>query len=535
MKQIFVSHGRDELVLARAVAEDLIRDGHSVSLSRDFPIDSAWKQAISASVAKADGYVLLISEKSSEFERFEWGAALQSRWQDEAKPLLPVLLDAEAPAFVVGLPAILAVADTPVEDLCADIRSAVSKASSLTADSHAEEEKMRLLPLPSDDSRSRLIERLDATIGALSEEKPDDEQLAEHRAALEIACSGQTDEKGRALANLNIGLIDLQLRDHYSALTHLNRALEICEEAGVEDYPNRVSILLPLAQAMEELNLYGDAQNALTSAAQIRAGEEGSEAPAVIAINHELGSLLVRAGDYGRAEPLLVETLKANRRALGDSHPRVEANELWLSLAREQLYGSCPQLDLLRARHPIERVMRVLGLGYTLMAVGDLVGARAALNRAVLLAESDDSIKSGFRASCWFYLGVTQLRFGDAEEAIVALAKASEYNVEPGFEEGWVVSRYHLGLAYRAGGDPDAAAEIFERVLADAAEVLGPGHRLLAETLYYLGLIHRDGGQLASAEIRLREAALLGAETFGADDPRVAKYSRALERLRAAA
>ncbi|MGB7686037.1 MAG: toll/interleukin-1 receptor domain-containing protein [Solirubrobacterales bacterium] len=522
-KKIFISHGVSAMQWAEELAAALQAADPDFVATRalDIPPGSDSAKWLRQAVQDSDVIVLLVVADSGGDDRYQWTEVLQEHWRDQAKPLVPVLLDgASPPPFLKGLSFLDAELDQPPGGVADWILARMEESSPASRVEHEI------------DTRTQLLKRLDASIAALSAEQPDEEELREHREALERSCGEELGVKELALAHLNIGLIDLELRDHPEALKHLHEALEICEAAAIEGYPNRVSILIPLSDTLAEMEEFNDALKRLREAAAIRAEEDGGESPGVIAIKQELGALLVRARNYSEAVEVLSHTLEVNQRELGPTHPRVEANKLWLSLAQEHLDSgeSSAGAEFLGVE-PVTRVTSLVGLGYLMIQSDDLCGAQAALGRAVQLADGDPQIPAPIQASCWFYNGVALCRTRQWKEAVEELRKAAEANKELHIDEGWAKSMFHLGTALRSRGDTDEAVRVLSEVLSAAGDIYGGRSSEVADGLYNLGLALRDKGEYEGARAKIEEAASMISALAGSYDPRVIKYRRILSRL----
>lgn len=540
-KTLFISHSADMRELAMGISSALMESDSNSNLSVLTAAEALdggnAGEAIRHVLGEADAVALIVTAETEPFAQYQWTEVLQSYWQDQSMRLLPVLVgDAEPPLFLQGLRSLAVEPDAEPAEPAEWIVSQL--AGDAGEPDPAEAPEVELLqpwvPRLADkfDTRSRLLRRLDATIATLSEEQPDEEELREHREQLMDSCKERHDPKELALAYLNIGVIDLELRDHDAALEHLGRALKICEaDPGGDGYPNRVSILIPLAATLAEMQQFAEALERLREAARIRAEADGSESRGVIAIKQELGAMLVRAREYEEAIDVLTHTLELNRRDLGRAHPRVEANELWLSLAQEKLDGGdSTTADRLLGIKPLTKVTSLLGIGYTMNQMDKLCEAQAALHRAVQLAE-DPQIPAPIRASCHYYNGVALAKSRQWKDAVEELHKACAAHSREDIPKGWAASMFQLGNALRSAGQTDKAVDILEEVLDAAGEIYGPVSAEVAENHYNLGLALRDREDLDAARRHIEAAVKTISSLAGENDPRAVKYRRTLARL----
>jgi tetratricopeptide (TPR) repeat protein len=539
-QQLFISHGPVAAPWAAKLASALTRSGTEVvvtSASLAVPGEGV-REAAGRMIEAAGAIVLLVSPIPTAQENFEWSETLHAHWRDESKVLVPVLLDgALSPPFLRGIPHLDESLERPPDGRTADwILRQLGRSPAAPG---ANEVVAPMLAQPwidhlgeEIDTRSDFLRRLDAIIATLMEEKPDEDELREHRAELKSSIGTTQEPKELALTHLNLGIIDLQLRDFDLALTNLNTALDICEAGAEEGYPNRVSILIPLADTLAEMEKFADALMKLRRAIELRTEEDGGESPRVIAVKQELGAMLVRAQQYEEAAEVLAHTLAANQRELGGRHPKVEANKMWLAIAEEHLDDpdSSTATDFL-GLEPLTKVTRLIGLGYTMIEIGDFCGAQTALFRAVKLAEEGSSVPLPVKATCRFYNGIALLKTRQWEEAVKQLRLAAEANKEAAIEEAWAASMFYLGTALRSCGRTDEAVEALTESLSSADDLYGQHSPEAAENLYSLGLALRDQGDPTGARERIDTAVRIASELAGETDPRVRKYQRALTRL----
>ena len=252
----------------------------------------------------------------------------------------------------------------------------------------------------------------------------------------------------------------------------------------------------------------------------------------MVALKQELGAMLVRAGEFEEAAEVLAHTLSPNQRELGERHPKVEANKMWLAIAEEHLDDpdSSTATDFL-GLEPLTKVTRLVGLGYTMIEIGDFCGAQTALFRAVKLAEEGSSMPLPVKATCRFYNGIALLKSRQWVDAAEQLRLAAEANKEAGIDEAWAASMFYLGTALRSCGRTDEAVDALTESLSSADDLYGDSSPEAAENLYSLGLALRDRGEFDEAKERIDRAVRIASGLAGDADPRVRKYQRALTRL----
>jgi len=490
-----------------------------------------WQSELSDVLAKADGFVLVVDPKPSHVERFEWSLALQESWTEQRKRMVPVFFeDVEVPAFLRGV-------------------SGISAQSSDSVDEDTFAEVLQLLNSDGDQRRNidqaaahrELLDRLGLAIDALSQEELDEDEMLEHRESFEGAARETTQPMSLAMSYLSIGLIDLQLNDAPRALSHLTKALGVCEISGAPEYPSELSVILPLSHAVAEVGELNQAVELLRRGVDIRKRHEGVKAPGVVAASQELGVLLVRADRDAEAREILEGTLDVNRNELGPEHPRVSANEYWLALACERLGDHDKAKELFdnaasagsdsEAADPQKQIQHLLGLGRTLTELGDMPGAREVLSRTWQLAGSIPDTSRALTAACAFAYGMALLKGGDCDGAIDALTESIRTNNAESAAEQHLLARHFVGVALRGAGKLDRAQDVLAKNLTEIEGRFGSRNRRVAEILYELGLVERDRAKIKDARECLQRAVEIESGIVGDSDPRVLKYRRALARL----
>jgi len=100
---VFVSHSHTDRPIAEKLMRELLTRGIEVSSCERVPPGESWQKTISELLKSCDGVILLIGAKNvpSLSQRREWSAALEAKWENPDKQLIPVLLpDAEIPTFL---------------------------------------------------------------------------------------------------------------------------------------------------------------------------------------------------------------------------------------------------------------------------------------------------------------------------------------------------------------------------------------------------------------------------------------------------
>jgi hypothetical protein len=108
-RRVFISCSRSDRPIAGRLIDELTTRGIDVKSDEDFPVSDSWRATIYGLLKNADGVIFLVGPKSegSDWQHLEWSAALEAKWEDPKKRLIPVLLDdTPAPPFLVDYQAL---------------------------------------------------------------------------------------------------------------------------------------------------------------------------------------------------------------------------------------------------------------------------------------------------------------------------------------------------------------------------------------------------------------------------------------------
>jgi hypothetical protein len=101
---VFISYSKHDQKWAERLNKTLVASGFSTWLVTErSTLVSSLQRQIEEAVRSTTNIVVLIGpgQEPSEFQRFEWGAALEAVWSDPTKQLIPLLLrGADLPSFV---------------------------------------------------------------------------------------------------------------------------------------------------------------------------------------------------------------------------------------------------------------------------------------------------------------------------------------------------------------------------------------------------------------------------------------------------
>jgi len=149
--KVFLSYPSADRELAERLAERLAQEGLEVWSDHELAAGESVAQRIRREVRAADAILVLVGpqERNDEAQRFTWSEALQASWEDESKPLLPIVeKDAELPAFLKGRQAIRL--ETP-----GDLDRAAAAISRALLTDEATRSFSLPLPAPDEDDREQ--------------------------------------------------------------------------------------------------------------------------------------------------------------------------------------------------------------------------------------------------------------------------------------------------------------------------------------------------------------------------------------------
>jgi tetratricopeptide (TPR) repeat protein/predicted Ser/Thr protein kinase len=331
----------------------------------------------------------------------------------------------------------------------------------------------------------------------------------------------------------NLAVVQRALGSYDAASASYGRALAIGEAALGPDHPSVATTLNNLGLLYLTQGLYGQSQSALARALAIRQTALGAQHIEVATTLNNLGYLHYIRGNYREAQDLLERALAIREAALGSDHREVAT--------------TLSNLGLLR------------------LTLGDHEGARALFTRTFTIRERALTAGHPGMGSIYNNLGVLSHARGDHEDAQKMLAKALAIRKEKfgpkhldvalslhslaavrdaqgAGEEGLTLAREALTIAESVLGpehpdvanflnalalvqrsrDRDAARALAGRALDISSRTRGTQHTVTAVSLYLLGAVHLDRGELTEAQVRLAEALTIWETGLGPDVPEVA-------------
>jgi Tfp pilus assembly protein PilF len=163
----------------------------------------------------------------------------------------------------------------------------------------------------------------------------------------------------------------------------------------------------------------------------------------------------------------------------------------------------------------------VNNLGGVLQEQGDLNGAKSAYKRALAIDEAAYGLDHPNVATRVNNLGGVLQEQGDLDGANAAYKRALAINEAAlGPDHPNVASGIsNLGSVLRAQGDLDGAKAAFERALAIGEAAFGPDHPTVAIKVNNLGSVLREQGDLDGAKAAFERALRITETTFGPDHP----------------
>ncbi|MCG3127767.1 MAG: Serine/threonine-protein kinase PknD [Phycisphaerae bacterium] len=293
-----------------------------------------------------------------------------------------------------------------------------------------------------------------------------------------------------------------------------------------------------LATVLKAQRAYDAAEPMLREALTLNRELLGNDHPETAQSCNNLAALWWEMGRFDDAEPLYRETLALRERLLGARHPDVAESLSNLGVMAHTRGRDAEAEPLLRRALEIRR--EALGASHALVAgtlgnLASVVQAQGRLDEAAELFEQALRVHReqfgdahALVASDRHNLGVLAQLCGRLEDADAQLTAALEIRRALFGERHLDVAESLTALAALESerGEADEARQHYEAALEIERE-LGGGHPRIAVSLAGLGKVLMQGGEIAPAEARLREALTVREGAYPADHPEVA-HSRAL-------
>jgi tetratricopeptide (TPR) repeat protein len=317
------------------------------------------------------------------------------------------------------------------------------------------------------------------------------------------------------------------------------------QDPSADPERNLARALVSLAQLLEELGRYAEAEPLAEEALRIRERVLGGEHPDTLTSVNSLARLYQRQGRYTEAEPLCQRALASRQRVLGGEHPETLTSinnlaGLYVSQGRyaeaEPLYQRALGVRerVLGGEHP-DTMTSANDLGYLYQSQQRHAEAESlyqqvlAARERVLGREHPDTLTSVKNLA---HLYGKQGRYAEAEP-LYRRALAARGRVLGGEHPSTLTSVNNLAYLYMGQGRYAEAEPLYQRALAARERVLGGEHPDTLTSVYDLADLNARQGRYAEAE-PLYCRAVSGAEkVFGQEHPRTQLFRKSLEALRA--
>src|SRR5262245_59061357 len=156
------------------------------------------------------------------------------------------------------------------------------------------------------------------------------------------------------------------------------------------------------------------------------------------------------------------------------------------------------------------------GLAIVLRRIDDVEGAKTILKRVLALREKIYGPRSIEVAKILSNLSAPEGMSGNFAAARADLERASSICEELGVRDAFVATVFvNLATLNEQVGDYATARDDFERSLEIRRQVLPPGHPLIAEPLFGLGVVLTRLGDFTAARASYEEALALQEKTLG--------------------
>lgn len=268
--KIFLSHSAKTADYANMLREKLSADGVDSLQANMAASGGNWSDTLRRDLEDADAMVFLVEPGADQDFgiRQEWSEAVEQSWQNESKPMVPVLIgEAEAPAFLKNRQAIRVSQDSDwaeaVGYLISNIKAAPSQTET-SSQASLDKKKMRLEEViqeisklePSQIDCEAAAKKLAEDVEQLRQRAPGSIDLAnaqinladkqkslgrieeasvEIKSAIDIFSKHAGAEKKLARAHMTLGRILEQQENNRNALFHLKSALDLYEKREGKD------------------------------------------------------------------------------------------------------------------------------------------------------------------------------------------------------------------------------------------------------------------------------------------------------------
>jgi len=287
-----------------------------------------------------------------------------------------------------------------------------------------------------------------------------------------------------AEAAFQLGVLAESRIDYLKAKEYYTKAVQL--------QPDNPQYLNALGKLQLILGHYGEAQQHLEHALEIREKTLGPEHPDVAQSLNNLALLYYYQGKYAAAEPLFQRALKINEKALGQEHPHVATglNNL-ASLCQTQ--GKYAKAELL-----YQRSLKI---------------------REKALEPDHPHVATSLNnlASLYRYQG----KLTEAEPLYQRALKITEQVLGPDHPDV-AQSLNNMAELYWAQGKYTEAEPLHQRSLMIREKALGPDHPDVAQSLNNLAALYVDQGKYIEAEPLYQRALKIDEKALGSNHPSLA-------------
>lgn len=325
------------------------------------------------------------------------------------------------------------------------------------------------------------------------------------------------DPQGESSVLNNLGLIASALGDWADAQSYHKRSLKLKQATG--DLAGESFSLLNLGVIFSKRGRKAEARRYYEEALELkrRLGDRRGELVAM----YNLGALEINAGYYDKARQLFLEQMPL-RQELGDRPGLGRIHHNLSHIARltgnyaDALQQAEVGLEYYRQssnRRGQAGLLSEIGLIYLHTGQSELACTYAAEGLEMVISGSERVLEGDAR----LVVGHLALALGETEAALQSYRLAVAVQSEVGSPPDQVEAQLHLARALAASGDPPAALQQLEAVLARTLDAEPPaslrgvqeplwGYLIAYEILSQAG-DRRTPTVLAHAKLRLREAA----------------------------
>jgi tetratricopeptide (TPR) repeat protein len=307
-----------------------------------------------------------------------------------------------------------------------------------------------------------------------------------HRQALTIEEVNGKDYIGNVSSLINLSGCYYRQDNYPDALSHLERALEICKKTYGDSHPQIAKILNNLGEIYRETGQTEKAIEYLHQSLEMSKTYFGDNHHEMAAGLTNLGSVYRDLGDHSRAVDYYKQALDLNRAAFGENHHEVADALFNLGMVRNMTGQHEMALECFREALTILKTIHgenhahtahVLNrVAFSYLALSDyqkvITHAKQALSITLpLYGEQNPEVVDNMTL-----LGLAHRCLGNHLEAIEYLGRVLTVSRKRYGEENREVSTImaHLGMVYLEKGDPGKAEGYLEKAYEINNKLLGP-------------------------------------------------------------